>query len=165
MSIKAEYIQTCLPDYVQDGHNRPGEMLVSSPLGIALCHVVDAMLESMDMEAYLPHGWTNDAVGKAIEECLAGVDLRAFDADGNRVDELDEDYDDENQAYVLLTWDATVTKIHLDVDIDYQANGVEPHDLRDFVMRSIKQAFSDGIFREGTESAVIDWGATVSIKE
>lgn len=161
MTINARYLDTCPSCYLQDHHNRPGEMLVSTYLGDNIHHTASQMVDSMDMDAALPAGWTTEQVAKAIEGALEGVDLRPFDEHGNRLDAVPDNYDGtESQVWVLLTWDASVVKMRLTVDVEYQGNGVDPYQLKLVLENLIRFAAGDGALQGGTDAVVTSWGAT-----
>jgi hypothetical protein len=166
MTIAARYIDTCLPDYLLDHHNRPGEMLVGAYLGMTLSDTVEDMLHNMDDDAALP-SYDQDELKRTVRNALVGVDLRMVDTNGNRsdvpvADVSDEDMGNmsESQVWVLLTWDATVIKMRLTVDIEYQANGADSYDLKLVLENLIRFAASDGALQGGTEAVVTSWGAT-----
>jgi hypothetical protein len=101
--ITAQYVDTCLPDYLTDHHCRPGERLVMSALGVSLDVAVREMFDNADD---VPDCFDDEEIKTAVREALAGVDLRWIDANGNRVDEAPEEHDDEEpMVYVVLRWE------------------------------------------------------------
>ena len=161
MTINARYLDTCLPDYLQDHHNRPGEMLVGAYLGDNVDNTVEQIIDGLDMDAALPPDWDVDALRGAVAAALEGVDLRPFDEHGNRLDVVPDNYDGtESQVWVLLTWDASVVKMRLTVDVEYQGNGVDPYQLKLVLENLIRFAAGDGALQGGTDAVVTSWGAT-----
>lgn len=166
MSITARYLDTCLPDYLLDHHNRPGEMLVGAYLGMTLKDTVDDMFQNMDDDVSLP-SYDADELKREIRNALVGVDLRMVDTSGNRSDvptsEVTEEMMDtmsESQVWVLLTWDASKIKMRLTVDVEYQSNGVDPYQLKLVLENLIRFAAGDGALQGGTDAEVTSWGAT-----
>lgn len=106
MDITARYIDTCLPDYLRDGFNRPGQCLCLAPLGGIFELTVDDLYDSIDWDSGLPDNVELEgAIRAALTEALTGVDLRYIDENGNRCDETPEDRDgDEPYIYILLEW-------------------------------------------------------------
>lgn len=157
-TLTARYIDTCLPDYLQDHYNRPGQCLVASCLGLSLGNTVIGMFDEADS---LP-SWFDLADAKGpITEALNGVDLRYIDEHGNRCDVApDEGRDEEPMVYVLLEWDAQVVKMRMTVDVEYMANGVDPYDLKLMLEDTIRQAAANGALTGSTEAEVTTWGAT-----
>jgi len=115
--ITAEYVDTCLPCYLQDGHNRKGEwLLCEAPYGQTEDEFVDALIEQMngesppeDFEESFPE-WPKNEIRAALKEAVAGVDLRFIDNDGHEVDKgdmTDEHVyeDDHPYVYVVLRWE------------------------------------------------------------
>jgi hypothetical protein len=104
--ITAQYVDTCLPDYLQDHHCRPGERLVMSMLGVSLDVAVREMFDNADD---VPDCFDDEEIKAVIREALQGVDLRWIDETGTRVDEAPEELDDDDPVvYVVLRWDASV---------------------------------------------------------
>lgn len=156
--ITAQYVDTCLSSYLLDHHTRPGERLVMSSLGMSLKRTISEMLDNADD---VPDCFDNEEIKTAVREALAGVDLRWIDANGNRVDEAPEEHDDEEpMVYVVLRWDASKIKMRLTVDIEYQANGADPYDLKLVLENLIRFAAGDGALQGGTDAVVTSWGAT-----
>lgn len=156
--ITAQYVDTCLPDYLTDHHCRPGERLVMSSLGVSIDQAVSEMLDNADD---VPDCFDNEEIKTAVREALAGVDLRWIDANGNRADEAPEEHDDEEpMVYVVLRWDASKIKMRLTVDIEYRGNGADPYDLKLVLENLIRHAAGDGALQGGTDAEVTSWGAT-----
>jgi hypothetical protein len=61
---------------------------------------------------------------------------------------------------MLLTWDASVVKMRMTVDVEYQGNGVDPYQLKLALENLIKFAAGDGTLQGGTDAVVTSWGAT-----
>jgi len=111
MALTISYIDTCRPDYLQDHHNRDGELL----LGVCLAgqnpeeaaHDLLAMLNSADWGVY-PED-IDDKAFLAIAKDAMDVDFRPHDETGNPVDKDDEGFfeaceESESQAWFLLKW-------------------------------------------------------------
>lgn len=159
--IEAFYVDTCLPDYLQDGHTRDGETLCLAPLGCTESETVDALYESIDWDADIPESIDDEDIKTALADAIQGVDLRAVDEDGNRIDgEAPESDGDEPYVYVYLKWDATKISMRLTVDVEYLANGTDPYDLKQILENLIRHASGDGALSGGTDAEVIQWGAT-----
>lgn len=108
MPRKPEYdcshIDTCLPCYLQDHHNREGELLLSVPVdrstrnGSLMRQVIDE-LGSADFG--LPDGFDYEEAEKAIRDCFAGTDGRKlFDSTLDKADDEGESC----YAHFLLTY-------------------------------------------------------------
>ena len=164
MTIKARYLDTCLPCYLQDHHNRDGETLVYALLGCTVEDTVDQMIENLDMDLPLPANWSVAALKESISKAIAGVDLRTFDETGNRIDgeATESEIDQAPMIYVLLTWDATKVKMKLEVDVEYQSNGVDPYQLKLMREDVIRQAAANGSLVGGTDAVVTSWGGTAT---
>lgn len=165
--ITAQYVDTCLPDYLQDGHNREGECLAFSPLGLSLEETVESLAGSVDTmlwDAGCPESILDTDIRDALRDALDGVDLRAVDGDGNRIDgepeESDDDCIDEVYVYVVLRWDATKVTLRLTVDVEYLTAGTDPHDLKLMLEDIVRQAAGNGALTGGTDAEVVSWGAT-----
>jgi len=155
--ITAQYVDTCLSSYLLDHHGRPGECLVMAGLGLTLKQTINEMIDNADD---VPECDSKE-LKAVIGEALKGVDLRWIDATGTRVDEAPEEHDDEEpMVYVVLRWDATVVKMRLTVDVEYQSNGADPYDLKLVLENLIRFAAGDGALQGGTSAVVTSWGAT-----
>lgn len=169
MTITARYVDTCLPDYLQDHHNRPGEMLVGSYLGMTKEDTALEMLQNMDDDSVLPPGWDPDTVQAEIAMVLNGVDLRMVDAHGNRVDTKASEAEEsdglsEAMVWVLLTWSERVVKLRMVVDVAYRAfDGVDDQDLKLMLEDTIRQAAANGALTGSTDAEVESWGATAEV--
>ena len=107
MIITAEYVDTCLPCYLQDGHNREGETLLCAFLGMDLDDTVETMIIGMDTDCGIPSWVGDEPIAQAIVDALEGVDLRWIDMHGNRCRTPDTDAadGDEPMVYVVLRWE------------------------------------------------------------
>ena len=161
MTINARYLDTCPPDYLQDHHNRPGEMLVGAYLGDNVDNTVEQIIDGLDMDAALPPDWDVDALRTAVAAALEGVDLRPFDEHGNRLDVVPDNYDGtESQVWVLLTWEVSVVKLRMVVDVEYLSNGASAYDLKLLLESLISGGMGDGAVTGDTDAIVTSWGAT-----
>jgi hypothetical protein len=112
--ITAEHVDTCHPDYLQDGHNREGEwLLFASPYGQSAEDAADELIGMMNGEAPpedFPKDVSDDVLRAAFIEALQGVDLRPIDGSGNRIepgeedDSADNEFEDQPYVYVVLRW-------------------------------------------------------------
>lgn len=161
--ITARYVDTCLSDYLQDGFNRPGQILLCASLGGTIEDTRDELIRSAcEQMGEVPSSVEDSEIDAAIDAALAGVDLRYIDEDGNPQDEPDEDRDgDEPYVYVVLEWDATVVKVRLTVDVDYLTNGTDPTELTEQLQTLIHHAVSAGDLTGDTDAEVDTWGASV----
>jgi len=109
--ITATYVDTCLPCYLQDGCNRPGQTLCLASLGEDLADTVESLWDSIDWDAGIPEDISDVAICRALRSALDGVDLRAIDGEGNRINvaqcdehnpEGEDDFD--TYLYVSLSW-------------------------------------------------------------
>lgn len=106
-TIIAQYVDTCLPCYLQDSHCRDGETLLLAGLGCSVEETVDALFDSLDCDADLPDDVTDEDIKEALRGALVGVDLRYVDENGDRCDVPADDRDDEEPyVYVVLQWNA-----------------------------------------------------------
>ena len=163
MKITARYIDTCLSDYLQDGCNRPGQALCLAGLGGTLEETVDSLYDSISDFESIPESIDEEAIKTAFrDELFGGIDLRYIDEDGNRQDDPDDEErdGDEPYLYVVLEWDATVIKMRLTVDVEYQANGTDPMDLKRNLEWMVRNAMGEGVFTCDTDAEVNTWGAT-----
>lgn len=102
-AVSCRHKDTCLGDYLQDHHNRDGEMLLGASLGGTPEATVDDLWYEV---AEIPDDLTEEQVRTALKEAVAGVDLRYIDEHGNPQDEIDEDRDSEEpQAWFVLSWE------------------------------------------------------------
>ena len=164
--ITAQYVDTCLPCYLQDGHNRPGETLLLASLGSDLATTVEELMDSMDDDCGLPESVSNEEIARAVRGAIDGVDLRYVDEEGNRQDEPAEDRDsDEPYVYVVLRWDAEIVKVVMEVEIEFYAMGEDPLDIAETVQQAVGQAAGQGLFTSGLDSEVKSWGANARVGE
>lgn len=104
INVDAHYVGTMLPDYLQDGHNRPGETLLLTSLGGTMTDTIEGLIDSLDMSSGFPEV-NNDDLAWIIGDELRGVDLRYIDEHGERHDAPPEDRDgEEPYIYVVLRW-------------------------------------------------------------
>lgn len=102
-SVSCRHKDTCLGDYLQDHHNRDGEMLLGASLGGTPEATVDDLWYEV---AEIPDDLTEEQVRTALKEAVAGVDLSYIDEHGNPQDEIDEDRDSEEpKAWFVLSWE------------------------------------------------------------
>jgi len=166
MSITARYVDTCLSSYLQDGYSREGQTLCLASLGDSKVGTRDQLYDSIDWDAGLPDTIDEETIKAAIMGALDGVDLSYIDENGNPCNEPPEDRDDEEPyVYVVLEWDASVVKMRLTVDVEYQANGADPYDLKTILENLIRHASGDGALSGGTDATVKTWGATAEVVE
>jgi hypothetical protein len=116
--ISVDYVDTCMPCYLQDSHNRDGEwLLCTAPRGQTVDEAAVELYEQMQGEApsqsfedAFPDEWpSKETILTTFRETLQGVDLRFIDGDGNEVDAEDMTdehvYEDEcPYVYVVLKW-------------------------------------------------------------
>ena len=161
--ITARYVDTCLSDYLQDSYSRPGQTLLLASLGSDLASTVETLVASVDWDSDIPETISEGDIARAVRDAIEGVDLRYIDENGTRQGEPSEDRDsDEPYLYVVLEWDATVVKMTMTVDVEYLANGADPHDLKTVMENLIRFAAGDGALHGGTDAEVISWGATAT---
>jgi hypothetical protein len=103
--LTAQYIDTCMPCYLLDSYSRDGQTLLLSSLGLSLEGTVRALIDSIDSDAGIPEGVSDDDLASVIGEAIQGVDLRAINAEGNRTTDPIETDGDEPYLYVLLEWE------------------------------------------------------------
>jgi len=160
--ITARYVDTCLSDYLQDSYSRPGQTLLLASLGSDLASTVEELVASCD-DSGIPETISESDIARAVRDAIEGIDLRYIDENGTRQDEPSDDRDgDEPYLYVVLEWDATVVKMTMTVDVEYLANGADPHDLKTVMENLIRFAAGDGALHGGTDAEVISWGATAT---
>ena len=120
--VSCRLVDICLPDYLQDHHNRPGELLI----GVSLCgqgarQAAQDLIDDINGSCYqMPDekAISETDLMTAAREATTGVDFRPFDEEGNRVAESDlppEVWDHileqcESYAYFLFEWDPTLEK-------------------------------------------------------
>lgn len=88
-TVQARHIDTCLPDYLQDHHNRDGECLIGiEPCGQTAEQAAgEAMDTHLDADNCPPlEHVTDEAIKAALIACLGSVDLRHIDGTGGHVD-------------------------------------------------------------------------------
>lgn len=99
-----QHIDTCLPSFLNDHHNREGELLLGTPVdGHTRNATVKALLKDEFSAVNREDAPSYAEFVDALEECFKGVDLRkSFDrtlgADSGETDDC-------VYAYFLLTWD------------------------------------------------------------
>jgi len=165
MTITARHVDTCLSDYLQDGYNRPGQMLCLASLGGDKAETVSDLVSSMHCEGDIPASIDDTEIEAAFLSALEGVDLRYIDGDGNPQDEPAKDREDEEPyLYVVLEWDATVISMTMTVDVDYLANGTDFVELKDRLENAMRGAMANGDLTYDTDADVDSWGATASVK-
>ena len=106
-NITARYIDTCLPSYLLDGCNRPGQALCLASVGSDLATTVEELVASVDWDAGIPEDLSDGDLARAMRPALEGVDLRSIDEHGIRQDNpSDDDCDDSDPVYiyVVLEW-------------------------------------------------------------
>lgn len=96
MNIAARYIDTCLPCYLLDGHNRTGETLVAASLCGDVEQAIEEMVDMIDPDAGFPEDVSDDVLHAALRAALTGVNLTS--------DEPDDDTDQAPLVYVVLSW-------------------------------------------------------------
>lgn len=99
-SVTLSHIDTCLPCYLTDHHNREGESLVG-------CHVSNTSTwRDVKSEVYsenLPDDMPADLIEAAIDAEFEGEELDSvFDSS---LESSDEDDGDSAQAWFLFQWE------------------------------------------------------------
>ena len=104
--ITARYIDTCLSDYLQDGCNRPGQILLCAGLGCTAKETREELIRSAcEQMGDIPESIEDTEIDAVVDAALVGVDLRFIDGDGNPQDEVPEWFDhQEPYIYVVLEW-------------------------------------------------------------
>lgn len=134
-TVTAEHVDTCLPCYLQDHHNREGELLLCcTPSGQSAEEAAeDLYLSESTWDGFPEEDEVSQSqIEEALISSLEGVDLRWLDLEGNRCEEdpepdghaedcsmMDGDnlplctcgYDDwqgadSSYVYVVLRWQA-----------------------------------------------------------
>lgn len=111
-TVSLQHIDTCLPCYLQDHHNRDGELLLGVYVdkGTRLYSVKD------ELNSEISQLWRDDmpdseefsnAVDRAVNEAFAGCNmLKCFDKSlESRTNCEDLGGDEYVQAWFLLTWE------------------------------------------------------------
>jgi len=86
-TLSADYVDTCMPCYLQDHHSREGEMLLQClPHGQSIPEAVEDLFESESTWDRFPGGEeiSQEAIEEALTSALEGVDLQYLDLEGNR---------------------------------------------------------------------------------
>lgn len=108
------HIDTCLPDYLQDHHNRDGELLLGVPVNAdsTVGEVMDGLLDEFRAVAWdlgeYRKGYSHDKAKAAVKGLIVDNDERRdriFDSSLERVPEGEEDYYESPQAWFLIHWD------------------------------------------------------------
>lgn len=89
-NVTAEHVDTCLPCYLQDGHNREGELLLlCTPWGQTIPQAAQEMMESESCWDGFPgeEEISERQILSALWSALEGVDLRYIDLEGERCEE------------------------------------------------------------------------------
>jgi len=165
-TITARYVDTCLSDYLQDSYSRPGQALCLASLGCSIEQTVEELLNSLDdSDSGFPETIGNDEIKEVLAEAIEAIDLRYIDENGNRCQTPpEEDRDcEEPMLYVLIEWDASVVKLRMTVDVEYQANGVDSYELKLMLEDAIRQASANGALTGGTGATVTSWGASAEV--
>jgi hypothetical protein len=162
MSITAKYVDTCLSDYLTDSYSRPGQTLCLASLGDSKAGTRDQLYDSIDWDSGLPESIEDSEIKAALMSALDGVDLSYIDENGNPCNETPEDRDgDEPYVYVVLEFTpANVVKMRLTLDVEYQANGVDPYEFKLMLESIARSAAANGQMSGDTSAEVKTWGAT-----
>ena len=110
--VTAEYVDTCISCYLQSSYAGDGEWLL-----LAMCHgqtrskLAEELIYSFD-DYDAPEWVCPETMRDAIYEAIEGVDTRAIDPDGNRVEDP-EGIDPDELAegpyiYVVIRWNTEV---------------------------------------------------------
>lgn len=110
------HIDTCLPDYLHDHHNRDGELLLGVVVfgDTSIGAVKNELLGEFDSMAYDlagdQPGYDHSKARKAIIDLFADVspndlDRKAFDPALDLRDDEDDGFGDYCQAWFLITWE------------------------------------------------------------
>ena len=111
MSVSVSHIDTCLACYLQDHHNRGGEILIGVAVDGA---TTQAQVKTELLDEIARYDWpedadhiTDDMVNAAIDEAFSGVaDTAAVFDSSLEVNESDNDWSDPVQAWFLITYDS-----------------------------------------------------------
>jgi hypothetical protein len=155
--MKAYYVDTCLSDYLQDGHNRDGEALAFASLGGTVEDTVEQLLDSIEFDQ--APDVSDDEIRFCFGEAIADIDLRYIDENGTRCDEPAEDRDhEEPYLYVVLKWEPKVissVKIEIEVSTTNAAFEYDPCDaVFEMVRRDLDKI--QGSIGEGGVCGMLD---------
>jgi hypothetical protein len=165
-TITARYVDTCFPGYLQDGYNRPGQTLLCHTLGEDLASTVEGLMASMDCDAGVPESVSDMEIAIAVRDAIRDVDLRYINDAGDRLDEAPGNaLGCGPYLYVVLEWDATVVKVTMEVEVEYYANGTDPHDLKLTMENLVRFAAGNGNLCGSTDAEVKSWGACARVGE
>lgn len=108
------HIDTCLPCYLQDHHNRDGELLLGVPVDGR--HLVEDVLDALESEFHAiaydlgeyRAGYDHDKARKALQDHRDDNEERlgrVFDLSLEIPNEDDDEDGESVVAYFLITWD------------------------------------------------------------
>lgn len=103
------HIDTCLGCYLQDHHNRPGELLLGVPVDGSTTYqeVLDALMDELTWRDADPSFDYGLAKVLAIREFETVSDMsKPFDSSLEVSTEEDDGMQEDCQAWFLITWDA-----------------------------------------------------------
>ncbi len=106
MKIECRYIDTCLPDYLQDHHNRDNEQLICFPVDneTTVKELADGLYDDV-MGALcfdIPESISDNDIRAAINSMFEHIDGDVFD---DSLPMYDENDNDSVYVYAVLSWD------------------------------------------------------------
>lgn len=105
-SCTAQYVDTCLPDYLRGSAGENEALLYGTPAGQEDAHELACQMVEGLFDPDIPDEIEDSAIIEALAKALDGVDLRPINADGFRVEELaDDEEGSDSQIYVVLRWE------------------------------------------------------------
>lgn len=112
MPFTAQHIDTCLSGYLNDHHNRDGELLLGAYVdgNTTYQEVLDELLSELNARDMTFDGSFNyDSAEAAIRDQFSTVpDMsKVFDASLDVLSEEEAEMADPCQAWFLITWDAS----------------------------------------------------------
>jgi hypothetical protein len=105
MEVWITHTDTCFADFLQDHHNREGELLVGVPVdgGTTVATVKSDLLDEASSDDRLPEDVTDDLLAKAIEAAFScRNDDSTFDPDMGT--DWDDDLSETPTAWFLIQW-------------------------------------------------------------
>jgi hypothetical protein len=157
--VWADYVDTCLPCYLTDHHNREGEMLLGvCPSGQTSEQAVEELMEEINGAMYdsVPEEVGDEEIHVALTAAVEGVDFRTISSNGDRLEDGEdededpaEDFGEESQAWFVLSWKeipVVAHRVFIEVEVAcYDDQRLEAEgaveSLLDF--GSVRDAFSD----------------------
>lgn len=111
--MQASHIDTCLSCYLQDHHNRPGELLLGATVDgtTDAKEVLDELLQELNARDIDSESFDYDSAKGALKSLFAerfGTDLSdLFDPSLETPTDEELEMSEPCQAWFLLTWDET----------------------------------------------------------